>query len=141
MSVEYRNGQFKMLYRGQDASGLSQTGYASSTDGLSFTRYAGNPVIKNDVPNYDTGNVQDPRFYELNGTYYSFFTGQYGYINLMEATSSDGIHWNTAVPIVRGNKNAAVLTDPNDTPVLRNTQYGPRYVMYYGQHGDGSYIA
>ena len=25
-----------------------------------------------------------------------------------------------------------MVTDGNDTPVLLNTQYGPRYVMYYG---------
>ena len=70
--VVYRNGQFKMLYRGQAANTLSQTGYAPSTDGLNFSRYANNPVITNNVPHYDTDGVQDPRLYELNGTYYSF---------------------------------------------------------------------
>ena len=134
--VLYNNGAFQMLYRGQNSAGLSQVGYASSTDGINFTQSASNPVIPNNVAPYETGGVMDPRLYQLNGTYYSFVAG-YDWSNsppqtIMETTSTDMVHWTTAVPVVNTNYDPAVVTDANDTPVLMNTQYGPRYVMYYG---------
>ena len=133
--VVYRNGQFNMLYRA-DGGGPDQIGLATSTDGLNFTRNSQNPVITNNVLPYESGGVTDPRLYELNGTYYSFISGYHWGINppqtIMETTSTDLVHWSTAVPIVQTNYDPAVVTNGNDTPVLLNTQYGPRYVMYYG---------
>jgi predicted GH43/DUF377 family glycosyl hydrolase len=133
--VVYRNGQFDMLYRA-DGGNPDQIGLATSTDGLNFTRYANNPVITDNVDPQESGGVDDPRLYELNGTYYSFISG-YDWSNsppqtIMETTSTDLEHWTTAVPIINTNYDPAVVTDGNDTPVLMNTQYGPRYVMYYG---------
>jgi predicted GH43/DUF377 family glycosyl hydrolase len=133
--VVYRNGQFNMLYRA-DGGNPDQIGLATSTDGINFTRYANNPVITNNVDPQESGGVDDPRLYELNGTYYSFISG-YDWSNsppqtIMETTSTDLEHWTTAVPIINTNYDPAVVTDGNDTPVLMNTQYGPRYVMYYG---------
>ena len=144
--VVYRNGQFDMLYRGEGGSGV-QIGLATSTDGLNFTRSPQNPVITNNVLPYESGGVYDPRLYELNGTYYAFIEG-YDWSNsppqtIMETTSTDLVHWTTAVPIVDSNYDPAVVTDGNDTPVLLNTQYGPRYVMYYGDSdpAKGRFIA
>lgn len=133
--VVYRNGAYQMLYRA-DGGGPDQVGLATSTDGLHFTRNANNPVITGNVLPYESGGVMDPRLYELNGTYYSFVAG-YDWSKsppqtIMETTSTDLVHWTTAVPIVHTNYDPAVVTDGNDTPVLMNTQYGPRYVMYYG---------
>lgn len=133
--VVYRNGAYQMLYRA-DGGGPDQIGHATSTDGLHFTRDAANPVIQDNVLPYESGGVTDPRLYELNGTYYSFVAA-YDWSNsppqtIMETTSTDLVHWTTAVPIVHTNYDPAVVTDGNDTPVLMNTQYGPRYVMYYG---------
>ncbi|ACU74625.1 glycosidase PH1107-related [Catenulispora acidiphila DSM 44928] len=133
--VVYRNGAYQMLYRA-DGGGPDQIGHATSTDGLHFTRDAANPVIQDNVLPYESGGVTDPRLYELNGTYYSFVAA-YDWSKsppqtIMETTSTDLVHWTTAVPIVHTNYDPAVVTDGNDTPVLMNTQYGPRYVMYYG---------
>ena len=141
--VVYRNGAFQMLYRGQNSAGLSQVGYASSTDGLNFTRSASNPVIPNSVLPYESGGVMDPRLYELNGTYYAFVAG-YDWSNsppqtIMETTSTDLVHWTTAVPVEHTNYDPAVVTDPNDTPVKINGEY----VMYYGDSdpAKGRFIA
>src|SRR6266436_2582787 len=144
--VVYRNSQFNMLYRA-DGGGPDQIGLATSTDGLNFTRNSQNPVITNNVLPYESGGVTDPRLYELNGTYYSFISGYNWSVSppqtILETTSTDLVHWTTAVPIVHTNYDPAVVTDGNDTPVLMSTQYGPRYVMYYGD-GDpakGRFVA
>jgi len=144
--VVYRNGAFQLLYRA-DGGGPDQIGHATSTDGLAFTRDPHNPVITDNVLPYESGGVTDPRLYELNGTYYSFVAA-YDWSKsppqtIMETTSTDLVHWSTAVPIVHTNYDPAVITDGNDTPVLMNTQFGPRYVMYYGD-GDpakGRFVA
>ncbi len=144
--VVYRNGQFDMLYRA-DGGGPDAIGLATSTDGLNFTHSPSNPVLTGTVLPYESGGVFDPRLYELNGTYYAFIEGYNWSVSppqtIMETTSTDLVHWTTAVPIVHTNYDPAVVTDGNDTPVLLNTQYGPRYVMYYGD-GDpakGRFVA
>lgn len=144
--VVYRNGQFDMLYRA-DGGGPDAIGLATSTDGLHFTHSPSNPVLTGTVLPYESGGVFDPRLYELNGTYYAFIEGYNWSVSppqtIMETTSTDLVHWTTAVPIVHTNYDPAVVTDGNDTPVLLSTQYGPRYVMYYGDSdpAKGRFIA
>jgi hypothetical protein len=47
-SVLYENGIFKVWYDSKDAAtGIRSVGYATSSDGIHFTKYAGNPVLLN----------------------------------------------------------------------------------------------
>ena len=142
--VVYSDGKFQMLYRGQSSYlGLSQIGYATSTDGYHFTQYAGNPVMSNGVPNGGAG-AEDPRLYQLDGKYYSFFTGDAGAnsqgvfsIAIDEAVSTDMVHWTQLGVVEQNNKDAAIVANPEGVPV----KIDGRYVMYYGQSGNGTYIA
>lgn len=149
--VLYRNGQYQMLYRGQGTDGgPSQIGYATSTDGIHFTEdTAANPVINfNMAGQQDKCGLEDPRLFELNGTYYSFFTSVhpkadgtcYGSYDISESTSTDGIHWSTpwiVEPSSGSNKDAAVVTDANGSPMKIDGEY----VMYFGQGDTGTDIA
>jgi predicted GH43/DUF377 family glycosyl hydrolase len=131
------DGTFHMLYRGARAGDYSEIGAATSKDGYHFTRYAGNPAIPNSLPNEAHG-VEDPRLYYLNGRYYSFFTGYSGTnIDINEAVSTDALHWRQLGPVLSNDKDAAVVTGPNDRPV----KIDGHYVMYYGQSGNGVYLA
>jgi predicted GH43/DUF377 family glycosyl hydrolase len=130
-------GTFHMLYRGGRAGDYSEIGAATSHDGYHFTRYAGNPAIPNSLPNEAHG-VEDPRLYYLNGRYYSFFTGYSGTsIDINEAVSTDALHWRQLGPVLFNNKDASVVTGPDDRPV----KIDGHYVMYYGQSGNGVYLA
>jgi predicted GH43/DUF377 family glycosyl hydrolase len=149
--VLYRNGEYRMLYRAQGSpGGPSQIGYASSADGIHFTEdTADNPVINFGLAGeQDKCGLEDPRLYELDGTYYSFFTSVhprtdgtcYGSYSISESTSTDAIHWSApqiVEPNAGSNKDAAVVTDPDGTPVKINGEY----VMYFGQGGTGTDIA
>ena len=73
-SVIKKGGKFVMLYRAQDHKGTSSLGYASSDDGIHFTRRA-EPALVAEAPYEKGGGVEDPRLQEIDGTYYLTYTG------------------------------------------------------------------
>lgn len=134
------NGEFHMLYRGTNFADVSAIGAATSNDGYHFTPVSASPVIPHALPSENQG-VEDPRLYYLAGKYYSFFTGDSGiapgaHIDINEAVSSDALHWRQLGPVLRNTKDAAVVADPQGSPV----RIGDHYLMYYGQ-GTGTYLA
>src|SRR6185437_556912 len=86
-------GRFVMLYRAQDKYGTSRFGYATSNDGVHFTRNL-QPIF---VPKMDyekDGGVEDPRLVKIGGTWYLTYTGYNKHdAQLCLATSRDLIHW------------------------------------------------
>src|SRR5271169_5036886 len=73
-SVVKKDGKFVMLYRAQDTKGTSSLGYATSDDGVRFTRRA-EPVLTADAPYEKGGGVEDPRLQKIGGAYYLTYTG------------------------------------------------------------------
>jgi predicted GH43/DUF377 family glycosyl hydrolase len=122
------NGVYHMLYRGTMPVNISAIGAATSTDGIHFTRYSGNPVIAHELPNESVAS-EDPRLLYRDGTYYTFYTGFNGSeTDLNEATSTDALHWHQLGAAVKGVKNGAVVSSPEGSPVTIDGQF----VMYYG---------
>src|SRR5581483_79740 len=107
-AVVKRNGEFLMLYRAQDANGTSRLGYATSKDGVHFTRRA-EPVLSPEAPYEKDGGVEDPRLVEIGGTYYLTYTGYNKKdAQLCLATSKDLVHWERGgviLPAYKGNWN------------------------------------
>ena len=87
---------FKMWYTGTSADGAVIIGYATSSDGIIWTKYSGNPVIEPGEPGaFDelgigTGDIilHSGKFHLWYGTGNSNFVKSIGY-----ASSSDGITW------------------------------------------------
>lgn len=100
-AVISKGGKIVMLYRAQDAKGTSTLGYATSEDGVHFTRLA-QPVFGPEAPYEKGGGTEDPRLVKLSGTYYLTYTG-YNNVDgagkdkkdaqLCLATSPDLLHW------------------------------------------------
>lgn len=82
--VTYDAGLFKAWYRGGWANGA--IGYATSTDGLSWTKYASNPVLGQGASGV-AGNAYQPWVLRVGATWYLYWS-PFGV-----ATSSDGITW------------------------------------------------
>ncbi len=82
-------GVFKMWYSAFDAGGVRRIGYATSPDGVNWTKYAGNPVFEGEPGQWDDGNVSN-MFVAYEGGYHMWYTcnGQIGYV-----TSTNGIDW------------------------------------------------
>ncbi len=96
-NVLKQGGQYKMWYFGADEQGVKkQIGYATSSDGVNWTKYAGNPVLTVGAPGeWDESEVGGPRVIFDGVTYHLWYHGYTGECcdSIGYATSTDGIHW------------------------------------------------
>lgn len=98
-----------------------QLGYATSQDGLHWTRYAGNPI-------HTSGWVEDMSVIRSDGTYYMFAEGQDDIAHLL--TSTDRIHWQERGPLDIRYKNGTPLRKgPYGTPAIWK-ENGIWYLFY-----------
>jgi predicted GH43/DUF377 family glycosyl hydrolase len=77
--------------------GAARVGYATSSDGLTWTKYAGNPVLDiGSTGSFDDQQVAEPRITKVGAGYRMYYTGanaSSGRKSLGMATSTDGITW------------------------------------------------
>ena len=105
-------GTYFMYYIGftTDVHANGQIGLATSTNGVTFTKYSGNPII----PRTGSGwsySVDDPCVCYTGGTYYMIYSGynSTGNSAAMLATSTNGYNWaNYASNPVLNDKNSWV---------------------------------
>ncbi len=137
-SVVKKDGKFVMLYRAQDRNGTSSLGYATSDDGIHFTRRP-EPVMVSETPYEKGGGVEDPRLQEIGDTYYLTYTG-YNNVDgtaadkkdaqLCLATSADLVHWQrkgVIIPSFKGKWNVKWTKSGAIVPEKINGKYW----MYY----------
>ena len=86
---------FKMWYTGVDELGVARIGYATSSDGILWTKYADNPVL--DVGaggSWEDEDISVPTVIKVEDTYHLWYTGFDGSTSRIGyASSSDGIAW------------------------------------------------
>jgi predicted GH43/DUF377 family glycosyl hydrolase len=136
-TVVYSGSSFMMWYSGEANNGIDNIGLATSGDGVSWARYAQNPVLKIRALSWDSGSVQEPWVIYENGEYKMWYTGQQlttqsitvqsiGY-----ATSPDGIQWTkySDNPVLTAGKSGDWDDKWVYRPVVVST--GSKYMMYY----------
>jgi predicted GH43/DUF377 family glycosyl hydrolase len=128
--VKTAEDKFVMLYRAQDEAGTSRIGYAESTDGIHFVRWA-QPVLYPEADYEKDGGVEDPRLQKFGDTYYLTYTGYNKKdAQLCLATSRDLIHWErkgVILPAYKGNWNVAWTKSGAIVP----EKIGGKYWMYW----------
>jgi hypothetical protein len=96
-------------------------GYATSPDGIAWTRHAENPI-------YDEGWIEDIMIVPLDGTYYMFAEGRGDRAYLL--TSTDKIHWTAKGTLDIRLANGEPLTPgPFGTPTAYH-EAGTWYLFY-----------
>ena len=92
--VHFDGANYHMWYEGANWPS-SSIGYATSPDGLAWTKHAGNPVLIGKSGSWDYPRVEGPTVYFDGTNYHMWYSGasgswlwQIGY-----ATSVDGISW------------------------------------------------
>ena len=103
-SVIKDGNTYKMWYAGYDCTinglatdGKVNIGYATSSDGITWTKYENNPVLTTTQNTWDKVYVQDPHVIQYNNAYHMWYGGADVSDNYCQQTgyaySVDGIHW------------------------------------------------
>jgi predicted GH43/DUF377 family glycosyl hydrolase len=123
--------EYRMWYIGYHGN-VQNIGYASSTDGTNWTKYADNPVLVQGANNeWDDTSVSSPQVFNISGTlrmWYSGYNGNNWCIGT--ATSSDGLSWTRYAnnPVLSPEGNGWEAHDVMLPVVLYN---GSTYRMWY----------
>ena len=103
---------YHMWYTGyrEDPETDMHLGYATSPDGLNWTRYEGNPI-------FDSGWVEDMMVLKHEGTYYMFAEGKDDIAHML--TSTDRVHWTEHGPLdIRQTNGLPISKGPYGTPTV-----------------------
>jgi predicted GH43/DUF377 family glycosyl hydrolase len=94
-SVIHQEGIYKAWLFGVDDTGRGRIGYATSTDGLEWTKYAENPVlIPGEEGEWDDNNTDHACVLYIDSLYKMWYMGEDGTSSRIGyATSSDGMNW------------------------------------------------
>lgn len=132
-SVIFDGSVYRMWYYG-NPYGPVRIGLATSTDGITWTKYAGNPVLS--ASGWEGWWVLEPEVLFDGSTYQMWYTGYDGtYCKIGYATSADGRSW-TKYPDpvlstgVTGNWDSLSVRSPS---VVYD---GSTYQMWYGGDND-----
>jgi predicted GH43/DUF377 family glycosyl hydrolase len=141
-SVEKTPAGWKMWYLGTDDQGdaLKQVGYATSTDGLQWTRYPHNPIIGvNPRLHWEAKAIAVPRVIRDDRLYKVWYCSypQNNTYAIGQAESFDGLRWfrSPSNPVMKGDGSgfdSAMTAYPG---VIR---VGDRYLMWYSGNSYGS---
>jgi len=110
--ILYEDGLYHLWYTGYTGSDADtkKLGYATSPDGITWTRHPGNPI-------YDDHWVEDLCVVKHGDTYYMFAEGQDDQAHLL--TSTDRVHWTRdGVLDIRTTNGDPIAPGPFGTPAV-----------------------
>ncbi len=125
--ILFEDGEYHMWYTGfrEAPDQEMHLGYATSPDGLTWTRYPGNPI-------FDSGWVEDMMVVKEGDTYYMFAEGRGDIAHML--TSTDGIRWEEKGSLDIRKKNGEPISEgPYGTPTVWR-ENGVWYLFY--ERGD-----
>lgn len=105
-TVLFDGGIFKMWYMGAVTPDQFRIGYATSPDGITWTKFGANPVLGPGAGSaWDNHNVGWPNVVKVGSTFYLYYSGRPSTDSRKSAalaTSSDGIAWtkSTSNPVI-----------------------------------------
>jgi len=122
---------YRMWYRGQNGAGAASYGYATSPDGITWAKYAGNPIFSPSASGWDsTALMAFAPIRESDGTYRAWYIARsadwvsaIGY-----ATSVDGSTWERGIAPVLSAVGGDLPTDSIDA-----YRDGSQIRIIYGQ--------
>jgi P pilus assembly chaperone PapD len=129
---EREGGGYEVYYRGLDTTGINAIGYADSPDGISWTKYAGNPIIQGSGAAWDAGGVGTGPYLREGDTLKYWFSGYpaagsaraFGF-----ATSTDKVNWTReTAPALSPGAAGSWDETPQQCAVIKD---GPTYHMWY----------
>ena len=119
--ILFEDSIYKMWYTGyQDDGGQMSLGYATSVDGIKWSRYPKNPI-------FNSKWTEDMFVIKNDGKYYMYAEGTNDVAHLL--TSDDGINWNEEGDLVIRKVNGDSIPGPYGTPTVW-IENGKWYLFY-----------
>lgn len=140
ISVLHDDMEYKMYYTATNSEGIPRLGLATSPDGITWTKYAQNPILELGQPgSWNETRAHNASVIKRDDTYYMWFSGrgESGVTGFGLAYSQDGISW------VEEESNPVFLTDPEITwestyptfPAVVEREDGSLLMAYMGFDG------
>ncbi len=94
-AVISNTGTYEMWYTGYDSNWVGRIGYATSPDGVNWTKYGGNPVLNVGASDsWEDEDVAGPAVLEDGGIYHMWYAAYDGIASRIgHATSANGTSW------------------------------------------------
>lgn len=135
-SILYINGVFDMWYRGYVTGVHSAIGFANSTDGITWTKYASNPIVAGDGAAW---GLAFPNVIQVGSAFYMYAVnctaGVYGNMSRWESsTVSNGGSWsldNGGTPVLVDGTGAAWDYNIANDVIYYNATDSPSWHMIY----------
>ncbi len=108
VAIRHDGSLYKMWYEGYATGGPTQLGYATSPDGLVWTKAAANPVLSaGGAGAWDQNDMTRYKIVKTPGGYLLAYTGYLTNAQIGIATSPDGVTWtkaagNPVIPLAAG---------------------------------------
>jgi len=130
--ILHEGDSYRMWYTGYvGRRSQMKLGYATSADGIHWTRFAGNPI-------YDKHWVEDMMIVRRGTTYYMFAEGRGDRAQLL--TSPDGVHWTRRGPLdIRLTNGRPLPPGPYGTPTAWFEK--GRWYLFYERRDRGIWLA
>lgn len=130
--ILFERGIYKMWYTGYSGndSDTKYLGYATSENGINWTRYPDNPIFSQKW-------TEDMFVIKNEGTYYMYAEGKNDVAHLL--TSSDGIKWQEEGDLVILKVNGDTIPGPYGTPnvVIEDG----KWYLFYERNDEGIWLA
>ena len=130
--ILFEDGLYKMWYTGYNPDKAEQKflGYATSKDGIKWTRYPGNPIFKEKW-------TEDMCVIKNEGKYYMYAEGKNDIAHLL--ASHDGIHWNEKGDLIIKKTNGEIIPGPYGTPTvwIENN----KWYLFYERNDEAIWLA
>ncbi|MCF7834196.1 MAG: hypothetical protein K9L98_02450, partial [Candidatus Pacebacteria bacterium] len=132
---------YKMWYQSADLSGDARfrTSYATSPDGVTWTKYAGNPIFEGGEGKWDQDYAGFRDVIKVGSTYHAWYEARTGSEDFAVgyATSTDGITWTKVSvdePVLQGDAG-----EWDDYTIIPNVvRYNDMFLMFYSTHMDNN---
>lgn len=135
--IRLSSTDYRMWYLGVNASDVQATGYATSTDGISWTKYGSNPVFQSGTAGqWDDGTMYGLRVFYFLNTFHGWYTSDDGSFSsptttgIGYASSPDATTWTRGAsnPVLRG------ITSPEEwisDPIFVYREVYTMRIVYY----------
>jgi hypothetical protein len=142
-SVVKDDNTYKMIYGGHNTN-KGQLGYAYSNDGLTWTQYQNNPIVKWDIINNYTIGIEHPALIKNNYNntppyklWFDVYVGGNSF-SLYYSDSYDCITWSQPQKIVFDIENSGWDSVGKSAPAVLFNEADHKYYMWFNSWGDNN---